>query len=230
MLRIYWHKIIDMLPPLLIIMLSGCTMQMDTSGGSPLGTAQSLDGFDKGADRSPTAKTLHAMARILAIQRKDIQAEFLLQRLILDYPRFVAGYSYLAELHMRQRRGDEAQQVLERGLDVSPDDPVLLNNLGMCRMVKGDWEKALALFTQASAKAPDNARYRANMAVALGLLGRYDESIALYPQIVSLSDAHYNLAVICEARKDSERATEEFKLAKRWDQLLSSHSRPGDPS
>jgi hypothetical protein len=58
-----------------------------------------------------------------------------------------------------------------------------------------------------------DARYRGNMALALGMLGRYEESLSLYQQVVSPSDAHFNLAVICDARKDPARAEQEYKLA-----------------
>jgi len=71
----------------------------------------------------------------------------------------------------------------------------------MCHLLKGDYDDALEQFTQASAVG-DDRRYRANMAVALGMLGRYNESMALYEQIVGEEDAKHNLRVIIEARKD----------------------------
>ncbi|KPK86345.1 MAG: hypothetical protein AMJ81_01495 [Phycisphaerae bacterium SM23_33] len=172
------------------------------------------ESFQAGANRPPTAKTLYAMAKILAMQGKDPQCEHVLKRTIREYPAFLPAYCDLAELRVRQRRIDDAIQTLQAALAMSPRDPVLLNNLGMCRMLKAEYKEALDLFTQASAAMPQDARYRANMASALGLLGRFDESLALYQQVVSPAEAHYNLGILCQVRKDMDRAAQEFKKAK----------------
>ena len=78
-----------------------------------------------------------------------------------------------------------------------------------------DYKRALEFFTKAAAADPDNARYRANMAMSVGMLGRYDEALTLYMQILSPADAHFNLGVICEARDDLDRAFEEYGKAKK---------------
>jgi len=50
---------------------------------------------------------------------------------------------------MRQRRTDEAVKILSKGLEADSKDPVLLNNLGMCWMIKQKYDKALKYFTEA---------------------------------------------------------------------------------
>ena len=45
------------------------------------------------------------------------------------------------------------------------------------------------------------------------MLGRYEEAMALYQRVVKPQQAHYNLAVVCEARKDTKRAAAEFAIA-----------------
>lgn len=159
-----------------------------------------LEDFEAGADRAPTARTLYATARLLAAQRRDSQCESLLTRIIREHPAFMPAYCELAELRVRQRRVDEAVATLRAAQRQSPGDPVVINNLGMCAMLKGEYQEALDLFTQAVAKVPDNARYRANMAAACGMLGRYEEALALYRQTVSEADAQHNLGVLHRAR------------------------------
>jgi Flp pilus assembly protein TadD len=181
--------------------------------GGPAGDAVSAEAPDLASDRPPTAKTLHAMAQILAAQGKNAESEWALRRVIHEYPLFMPAYCDLAELYMRQRRPEAAVAVLHAGLEVSPNDPILLNNLGMCRVTQGQYEDAMGLFTQAAAGAPVDARYRANMAMALGMLGRYEESLALYEQVLPPAQAHYNLSILCTARNDSERAIQEYSLS-----------------
>ena len=99
------------------------------------------------------------------------------------------------------------------GHAIAPQNPVILNNLGMCQMLNNEYGPALKCFMEATKLAPANARYQANMAVALGMLGEYDLALDVYKNTVPAAEAHYNLAVLCEARKDSQRAEQEFRRA-----------------
>jgi Flp pilus assembly protein TadD len=83
----------------------------------------------------------------------------------------------------------------------------------MTHMLRAEYDAALDLFARASGAMPQDARYRANMAVALGMLGRYDESLALYQQVVPAAEAHHNLGVLAKARRDMVRAARELKKA-----------------
>ena len=56
--------------------------------------------------------------------------------------------------------------------------------------------------------------YRGNVAMAVGMQGRYDEALTLYKQVLTPADAHYNLGVLCEARGDVTRAFDEYARAK----------------
>jgi len=192
--------------------LAGCPQQHE--GGVSYSGGKTDSQFQAGADRPPTAKTLYTMARILASQGKDRQCQFVLMRTIQQYPDFMPAYCDLAELQLRRNAVDEAIRTLTAGLRISKQDPVLLNNLGMCRLLKGEYEKALDNFTQAAGIVPHDTRYRANMAVALGMTGRYEESLSLFKQVVTAANAHYNLSVICKAREDYPRSMQEYHKAK----------------
>ncbi len=169
--------------------------------------------FDTAKDRAPTARTLYTMARILETQGKDVEAEQILRKIVTEHAKFVPAYCDLAETLLRQRRSDEAEHTLRAGLSVSAHDPVLTNDLGMCKLLRGEYDEALVRFTRAAGERPDDARFRGNMAVALGMLGRYSESLALYQLILPQDEAHYNLAVLCDARHDIERASSEYQTA-----------------
>ena len=110
--------------------------------------------FEKAADRPPTSKTLYVMAKLYAGQGKDAEAEQLLQQVLNENPRFVPAFCELAEARMRQQRVPDAIRTLEAGLNVAPAEPVLLNNLGMCRVLQGDYEPALQAFLAAVAARP----------------------------------------------------------------------------
>ena len=181
--------------------LGGCTESTAAvpAGGWAQSSADSE--FQTQADRPPTTRTLWAMADILAAQGKDSECEYVLKRIIQNDPKFLPAYNSLAELQMRQGQPNAATATLQDALRIGPDDPVLLNNLGMCRLVRRDYENALMVFDKAAAIAPENVKYRANMAVALGLMGREDESLALFKQVLPEDQAARNVEVLRQARK-----------------------------
>ena len=170
--------------------------------------------FAQGAGRAPTARTLHQMAIVLAAQGKDAEAFHVLTRCIETYPNFCPAYDELAALHLRHDRVDEAKAALMSGLALKGDDPVLHNNLGMIYLTEKDYKKALESFEAAAKAQPANARYQANRALAMGMAGDYDRSLDTYLTIMPPGEAHYNIAVISEARNDSDRAAKEYAQAK----------------
>jgi len=172
------------------------------------------DPFEQGMNRPPTPKTLYSLAQMFEAQGKDAQADPVLRRIIAIEPRYMPAYCDLAEIQMRQRRIDDAERTLSAGVKFGPREPILLNNRGMCHLLSHDYDAALADFTQATALRPDDARCRSNMAVALAMLGRYDESLSLYTLVMPASDAYHNLAVLCDARGDSKGAAE-YRTGKR---------------
>lgn len=144
----------------------------------------------------PEAKTLYAMSRILVAQGKDDQSELVLERLNKEYPKFIPAYCDLAELRMRQGRVADAVVELNKGLEVAPHDPILLNNMGVCSIFRGDYADALYNFTLAAEVMPREDRYRANMALALGMLGRYEEALNLYKEVLDPALAAENMTII----------------------------------
>ena len=147
------------------------------------------------------------MAEILATQGKDAECEFVLKRCVQEYPRFTPAYNSLAELQMRQGRVHEGIDTLVTALKSRPRDPVLLNNLGMCLLLRKEYGQALERFTDAAGLVPESEKYRANMAAALGLLGRQEESLALLQQILPRDKAEYNAEVLRKARDKQTHPT-----------------------
>ena len=191
--------------------LQACTTTTpDHSKAPPVGVVEA-SGIS--GDKSPNAETLYSMAKLLAARGRDADAEVILAKLIGQHPEFMPAYSDLAEIYVRRERIESAVEVLRAGIQRVPADAVLQNDLGMCRLLQRRYEDALESFTAAAAGVPPDTRARANMAVALGMLGRLDEALAIYLQILPPSDAHYNVAVLSEARKDAQRAQLEYATA-----------------
>jgi Flp pilus assembly protein TadD len=184
----------------LCVVLSGCSspgLSAAVGSGTRPGPVQGLS--PNGQDPPPTAKTLYSMADILATQGKDTECEFVLRRCISQYPLFTPAYNSLAELQMRQGRVHEAAAVLTKATEIRPRDPVLLNNIGMCLLVRREYAKALSHFTEAAGIVPESEKFRANMATCLGLMGRHKESLALLQQVLPEEEARRNADILHNA-------------------------------
>jgi Flp pilus assembly protein TadD len=181
--------------------LGGCSESVSYGPDMDSALNNSEQEFQKQANRPHTSKALFAMADILAIQGRDSECEFVLRRIIQEYPKYLPAYNSLAELQMRQGRTNTAIETIHDAFRINSEDPLLLNNLGVCWMVRGDYEKALEMFTRATGTMPENTRYRTNMAVALGLMARYEESLSLFKQVLPEDQANHNLSVMRENGK-----------------------------
>jgi len=156
--------------------------------------------WDAAAGRKPEPATLFSMARIYVAQGRDDQAEAALREVVNQAPDFVRAYEELAHLYVRRDLVDGAVAALEVGLQHQADDPVLLNDLGVCKLLQKDPAAAAQAFIRAAALEPDNARPRANLALALALQGRDVEALALWQQVIRPSEAAQNLELVKKAR------------------------------
>ena len=200
---------------LVLLASAGCSQTAPAAMGVNSAAAVQADSrFERAAHRPPTAQTLFAEARILEIQGRDNVARVVLYEIIHRYPDFLPVYSDLAELQVRHRQIGLAVDTLNAGLQLAPHDGLLLNDRGMCRLITKRYAAALKDFTLATACQPANTRYRANLALTLGLMGKYKQSLSVYRLILSPADAHYDLGVVCQARHDAAEAAKQFALAR----------------
>ena len=156
--------------------------------------------WDAAEGRQPEPATIFSMARIYVAQGRDDQAEAALREVLNKDPEFVQAYEELAHLYVRRDLVDGAVAALEIGLQHQADDPVLLNDLGVCKLLQKDPAAAAQSFIRAAALEPDNARPRANLALALALLGRDEEALALWQQVIRPSEAKQNLELVKQGR------------------------------
>ena len=181
----------------LAVLVPGCITETTRRGDNPASGDPAFDSMD---NQPASPSTLHALARILASQGRDDECERVLEQIIQRDPDYVPAYSDLAELYLRRNHVDDAIKALSTGLARSPGNPVLLNNMGMCQLLKDDYGPALEMFTKASAANPKESLYLANQAMALGMLERYDEAAAIYRMILATpKEVRHNIEVLRNA-------------------------------
>jgi len=128
-----------------------------------------------------------------------------------------------AAILLSQGHGAEAIPLLERCLELRPDDPNVLSNLGSAYILAGKPKHAVPFLERATEIEPENPSLWANLAAAyLGKLvtstrAKQDRALEAYRRALELDaaypNAHYNMGLIYIDRKDWDAAHEAFTRA-----------------
>src|SRR5215208_601184 len=95
-----------------------------------------------------------------------------------------------ASEHEQARRFAEAIAANERILALRPKDPEATVRLARLSAWTGDLDRAIVLYRDALAHAPDDAGLGSDLADVLSWAHRYDESERLYEKVLALHPAY----------------------------------------
>ena len=91
---------------------------------------------------------------------------------------------------------DEARQKYRRALELKPNEPTVLSNLGMSYVLEGDLRTAETYLRSAAGQPGADSRVRQNLALVVGLQGRFDEAEKIASQELSPDQAQANVAYL----------------------------------
>ncbi|WP_292614316.1 tetratricopeptide repeat protein, partial [Nitrobacter sp. 62-13] len=93
-------------------------------------------------------------------------------------------------------RHDEARRYYESALRIAPDEPSVLSNLGMSYVLTKELPKAEEVLRRAYASARADSRIRQNLALVVGLQGRFDEAESIVKADLPADEAEANVAYL----------------------------------
>ncbi|MFZ4723316.1 MAG: tetratricopeptide repeat protein [Phycisphaerales bacterium] len=169
--------------------------------------APATDWFDGGPMKAASPETLQLTARVLASKGNTEQAGFLIDRMARDYPDNLGTYTEGAEVLLIQGRVREAIEWLERGLARFPNNPILRNDRGMCRLLEANLPAATVDFEAAYAADPGDADYVANLALARALAGNTEAARALWSRVLGPEEVEHNITQAQAAAPKFKRAS-----------------------
>lgn len=116
----------------------------------------------------------------------------------------------LANLYHDVGMWPQAIEYYERALEVRPNDPNLLTDMGVCYRGEEKFDRALELFEQAANADPKHWQSRFNAAVVNGFdLGNYDRALAVLDSVETLDPPPPNLTelrhALEQARAEAQR-------------------------
>ncbi len=90
----------------------------------------------------------------------------------------------------------EARRLYEEALRIAPDEPSILNNLGLSYLLGNELAKAEATLRRAAASPRADSRVRQNLALVVGLQGRFEEADRLASAELPPAEAQANVAYL----------------------------------
>jgi Flp pilus assembly protein TadD len=93
-------------------------------------------------------------------------------------------------------QADGARELYRKALDIQPNEPSVLSNLGMSYLLSDDLKTAETYMRSAAAAPGADSRVRQNLALVVGLQGRFDEAEQIARQELSSEQAEANVAYL----------------------------------
>lgn len=111
-------------------------------------------------------------------------------------------------------RHEEARRYYASALKIVPDEPTVLSNLGLSYMLSKNLPKAEEALRQAYAGGRADARVRQNLALVIGLQGRFAEAEQIVRADLPPEEAAANVAYLKQmlSRKDDPRTGSTSKM------------------
>ncbi len=122
--------------------------------------------------------------------RTFLSNEILWRDTVAKNPAAVMSWFNLGDVLSRSGRHAEAIESIQRGLELKPDDPHALNDLGNEFVLVGRPAEAVSPFERSLTIEPGSASTHSNLGNALSDLGRIDEAITHYRRAVELDPDH----------------------------------------
>ncbi|MEX2525709.1 MAG: sulfotransferase [Gammaproteobacteria bacterium] len=145
------------------------------------------------------------------------KAEHLCRAFLQRNKDHIEGMRLLAEIGIRLKVYDDAEFLLESAVEFAPDHlPARVDYLNVL-IRKTRWQQAYEQASILVEREPDNPAFRSSLATTLVGLGRFEEGIALYREILEQHPAQHELyLLIGHAQKtigDFDDAVESYRTA-----------------
>jgi tetratricopeptide (TPR) repeat protein len=148
--------------------------QIHRDAGKPQEAFKTLDTALKATPNEPDL--LYDWALAIEKLGKFDEMEKALRKVIEMKPDAAHAYNALGySLADRNTRLDEARTLIEKAVNLSPDDPFILDSLGWVQYRQGKLDEALKTLREAYAKRPD-AEIGAHLGEVLWVAGKRDEA------------------------------------------------------
>jgi len=141
------------------------------------------------------------------------------QREILTITGGISALLFMISSWFQVQYWQNSNILFRHAIEVTSDNYVAQNNLGIELVQRGDLEKAIQHFSEALKIRPHNLETHNNMGVILARLGRLDEAVSSFSRVLQMhpdsAGANFNLGIALTQLGRPEEATSHFFRALR---------------
>ena len=111
-----------------------------------------------------------------------------LKRMVQDDPQNVAAFVRLGNLHYDVQMWDQAVGYYETAVELQPDNPDVMTDLGVCYRGLGQYEQALEMFEGPTSVKPDHHQSLFNVVIVAGFdLKQWDRADAALQSLEAMN-------------------------------------------
>jgi serine/threonine-protein kinase len=148
---------------------------------------QAAAAFRRAAELDPLNPLPHlGLALNFARQNQDVEADAAFRKAIQVGPQEWRGHSEFGQFHFQRARYADAVTHWEAALKVTPDNAVVMRNLGGAYFLNGRPDEAASILQRALEIRPAAATYT-NLGTIRFFQGRYTDAVAAFEKAVDLS-------------------------------------------
>ncbi|HEY0781034.1 MAG TPA: tetratricopeptide repeat protein [Thermoanaerobaculia bacterium] len=133
----------------------------------------------------------------------EIQA---LREQVAKNPKDADAVLKLAGMNFQIQNWQRARDLFQQYLNLRPDDPDALSDLGICYQELGDLQQALDRFHRAQKIAPTHWQSRYNEVIALATMNRFDEAGKVLKELQKLQPDNPNVAKLASELDQRRKA------------------------
>lgn len=153
------------------------------------------------------------LARASEAEGRLAKAEEVYRDLCEHSPQDAKYHQRLGVVLIRLGRHEQGLQELRLANQLEPNNLQILNDFGYAYMRSGDTAKAIEILTKARDLDPQDKRTNNNLALALGYHGDLRESLKLFQQTMSETEALANLGYLATQSGNTELAIKAYSRA-----------------
>lgn len=179
---------------------------------------EALNDFKKAIELDPSSGAAYKDLGLVSLAKNDHQqAAKLFDQAIERDNKSATAFTFRAIALRNMGRLDEAEKDLKVALGITPQDPGIINHLGLVWYIGKRYESAEQAFTRAAELSPKTVLYHQNLGETLQAMKKYDQAAKALTTAINLAPQRADLfatrGAVLQEGKDAKGSAADFQKA-----------------
>ena len=184
--------------------------------------AESWNSWMTGSKEKKEYESQISMARLSERHEQSHNAKKIYQAELVNEPQHQLAHHRMAVMAAKNGDFAKANHHFASAMQAGPASAELMGDQGYSLYLEARLEEAENVLRQTIQQFPSHKAARNTLGLVLGQMGRYDEALAEFRQVVGEAEAHANLGFIMSQSGQLEQASKHYHQALKLDENLRS--------